>query len=143
MKVEKEDREDLARMAREATRACRAVAETRGGWKWMGYVGAALITDKGSVFTGVNLSLFCGIGFCAEHSAIAEMVKNGETRIKRIVASTSNGKVIPPCGRCRELIYQIDRDNIDTEVVLGDEHVVRLAELLPENWQDFFDQPLD
>lgn len=109
----------------------------------MGYVGAALITDRGPVFTGGNLSLFCGIGFYAEHSVIAEMVKNGETRIKRIVASTSNGKVILPCGRCRELIYQIDKDNIDTEVILGDEHVVRLADLLPENWQDFFDQPLD
>ena len=38
-----------------------------------GSVGAALLTDKGNVYTGICIDIACGIGFCAEHSAIAEM----------------------------------------------------------------------
>ena len=40
----------------------------------------------GNTYTGINVSLFCGIGFCAEHSARAEMVKNGETKSWSTVA---------------------------------------------------------
>jgi len=109
----------------------------------MGYVGAALVTDGGNVYTGINLALLCGIGFCAEHSAVAEMVRNGETRIAKIVATTAQGKIIPPCGRCRELLYQIDASNLDTAVLLADGLHRPLRELLPENWQLHFDKPLN
>lgn len=46
-----------------------------------GAVGAALLTTKGNIYTGINIEIACGIGFCAEHSAIAEMLKNRETEI--------------------------------------------------------------
>ena len=134
--------EVLIRQAVEATKKARQVAETRQGWEFMGYVGAALITDQGNVFTGINISLFCGIGFCAEHSAVAEMVKNGETTIERIVAVTAEGNVLPPCGRCREMMYQIDESNLDTAVVTGSGDKRPLRELLPHNWQKHFDKPL-
>ncbi len=42
--------------------------------------------------------------------------------------------VLPPWGRCREFIRQVDPDNIDSEVVLGTDRSVRLAVLLP-GWQ--------
>ncbi len=45
------------------------------------HVGSALLTDKGNVYTGVCIVADCGIGFCAEHAAIAEMIKNNESRI--------------------------------------------------------------
>ena len=134
--------QDLIKRATEATRACRALAPLKEGWNWMGYVGAALVTDSGSIFTGINLSLECGIGFCAEHSAIAEMVKHGETKISRIAATTEKGTVIPPCGRCRELMFQIDNDNLETVVLLGNNRVLCLKDLLPERWQESFDAPL-
>ncbi len=73
-----------------------------------GGVAAALETQAGHVYTGINLDLACGIGFCAEHSAVAEMLKARETAIRRIVAIDDEG-VLAPCGRCRELIVQIDR----------------------------------
>ena len=41
-----------------------------------GTVGSALLTAKGNVYTGINIEVACGMGFCAEHSAIAEMLKN-------------------------------------------------------------------
>ena len=83
-------------------------------------VGAALLTAKGNVYTGINIEVACGIGFCAEHSAIAEMLKNRETQIEMIVATNSES-IIPPCGRCRELMFQIDCKNLNTKVYLSEE----------------------
>jgi len=97
-------------------------------------VGAALLTTQGNVYTGVNLDVACGIGFCAEHSAIAEMLKHRETEIEMIVAINS-GNIIPPCGRCRELMFQVDSNNANTKVYLTEDKYVTLNELLPVRWQ--------
>lgn len=133
---------ELCNRAIQSTTRARQAAATRKGWEFMGYVGAALVTDRGNVYTGINLALLCGIGFCAEHSAVAEMVRNGETRITKIVASTAQGRIIPPCGRCRELLYQIDPSNLDTVVLVAEGLRRPLRELLPENWQLYFDKKL-
>lgn len=99
-----------------------------------GDVGCALLAEGGNIYLGVCIDAFCGIGFCAEHSAIAAMVTNGEFRIKKIVAVTKDG-IIPPCGRCREFICQIDEGNWDTDVIIGENKVVKLRDLLPEHWR--------
>ena len=94
-----------------------------------GSVAAALLTDKVDVFRGVCIDTPCSMGFCAEHAAIAAMVTEGQSRIEKIVAVSEDG-VIAPCGRCREFIYQINHDNLDTKVLLNDGvHTIR--ELLP------------
>jgi len=98
-----------------------------------GSVGAALVTKAGNVYTGICIDLACGIGFCAEHSAIAEMLKHRETEIKMIVAVAKHG-IIPPCGRCREMIAQVDRNNLNTLVILSERKAVRLKVLLPNLW---------
>jgi cytidine deaminase len=138
------DDDVLRSHAVEATQRARQVADTREAnyWRFMGYVGAALQTDQGNTYTGINLSLLGGIGFCAEHSAVAEMVKNGETKIRKIVATTAEGKVLPPCGRCREMMYQIDEANLDTAVIMGSAARQPLRVLLPHNWQTYFDKHL-
>ncbi len=129
--------EELTELAFRSTNECRALAETREGWEYMGYVGSALQTISGTTFTGINLYLHCGIGFCAEHSAVAEMLKHGETRIDAIVAVSAAGEILPPCGRCRELLYQVDQANRNTEVILAGDRSVTLGDLLPINWQDY------
>lgn len=98
-----------------------------------GGVAAALETATGRIYTGINLDLACGIGTCAEHAAVAEMLKSRETAIRRIVAIDEEG-VLAPCGRCRELIVQIDRRNLDCEVILPGHTKARLATLLPRAW---------
>lgn len=98
-----------------------------------GGVAAALETTSGRIYTGICLDLACGIGFCAEHAAIAEMLKARETAIRRIVAIDAEG-VLAPCGRCRELIVQVDRSNLDCEVILPGDTVARMADLLPRAW---------
>ncbi|DAB41294.1 MAG TPA: cytidine deaminase [Sulfurovum sp. UBA12169] len=99
-----------------------------------GKVGAALLSAKGNIYTGINIELACGIGFCAEHSAIAEMLKNRETQIDMIVA-TNNKSIIPPCGRCRELMFQVNRSNMNTKIYLTGDRYMTLAELLPNPWE--------
>ena len=104
-----------------------------------GHVGCALETINGAVFTGICIDVPCSIGICAEQAAIAEMLKNGETKIKRIVAVYEDGSILPPCGRCRELISQLDVYNENTIVAVDYEQEVRLKELLPERWDRKWD----
>jgi cytidine deaminase len=102
----------------------------------VGDVGCALVTDKGNVYLGVCIDTASGMGFCAEHSAIAAMVTHGEHIIKKIVAVVEDGKPIPPCGRCREFMRQIHEENSDAEVIIGKDKSVKLRELLPISWDD-------
>lgn len=98
-----------------------------------GGVGAAILTADGNVYTGVCIDLGSGLGFCAEVSAIAQMVTNRETRIDTVVAVTFD-RILPPCGRCRETMVQIDRRNLDCTVIVGEAEDVRLRDLLPNHW---------
>lgn len=100
-----------------------------------GDVGCALVTDKGNVYTGVCIDLVSGLGFCAETAAIANMITNGEYKIKKIVAY-GHDTIMYPCGRCRELIHQIHPDNLETEIIVKDEKVLKLKDLLPHTWEE-------
>ena len=100
----------------------------------VGDVGCALVTDKGNVYLGVCIDVASGMGFCAEHSAIAAMVTHGEHKIKKIVAVVENGEPIPPCGRCREFMHQIHEENLEAEVIIKKNKSVKLKELLPFTW---------
>lgn len=97
-----------------------------------GNVAAALVTVVGHVYTGVCIDTACSLGFCAEHAAVAEMLKAREAEVQMVVAVNSDGAVLPPCGRCRELLWQLHPRNADTQVVLAPDRIRRLAELLPE-----------
>ncbi|MBW2737794.1 MAG: cytidine deaminase [Deltaproteobacteria bacterium] len=102
----------------------------------VGDVGCALRTDRNDTFVGVSIHCACGIGCCAEHSAVANMITNGQTRVDTIVAVNSEGQIMPPCGRCRELLIQIDDNNRKTVIVLGPTQIISLDTLLPYRWQE-------
>ena len=99
-----------------------------------GTVGCALLSASGKVFTGISLDAACGVGACAEFGAVAEMLKSGESRVTRIMAVSNEGVVFPPCGRCRELLFQIDKLNLETEVFISANESKTLRELLPHLW---------
>ncbi|MEP6769968.1 MAG: cytidine deaminase [Acidobacteriota bacterium] len=98
-----------------------------------GTVGAAVRGVSGRIYTGICADLACGLGFCAEQAAVAEMMKSRESEIRSVVAIGRDG-ILAPCGRCRELMAQIHSGNLDSLVVVGEERVVTLRELLPERW---------
>jgi cytidine deaminase len=62
------------------------------------------------------------------------MVTLGESHISTLVAVDCDGNVLPPCGRCRELISQINPKNSDARVLLPAGRVTTLRKLLPEQW---------
>jgi len=107
----------------------------------MGGVACILITDKNTIFKGVCIDTVCGMGFCAEHTAISQMITQQEYKISKIVAVKKDDKgnvyILAPCGRCREFMYQTNKENINADVVLGKDKLVKLRELLPyKGWQE-------
>jgi cytidine deaminase len=114
-----------------ATAAALARPFTPSGDCTSGTVAAALVTTSGKTYTGVCIDTRCGLGFCAEHAAVARMLEAREANVAMIVAVTADGRIIPPCGRCRELLWQISPANQTTWVVLGTDSGCPLSELLP------------
>ena len=101
-----------------------------------GGVAAAILTDKGNIYTGVCIDTCSSLGMCAERNAIANMITNGESRIARVVAVMPDGSVGSPCGACREYMMQLDKDSGEIEILLDleTEKTVKLAELIPDWW---------
>ncbi|GKX27916.1 cytidine deaminase [Vallitalea longa] len=96
-----------------------------------GSVAAAIESESGKIYTGVCIDAPSSMGFCAEHSAIAAMITAGENRIVKCISVYRDGSIFPPCGRCREFIFQIHKDNYKCEVMVAKDKVVTIKELLP------------
>ncbi len=105
------------------------------GDRLFGDVASTLVTRSGNRYSGVCIDTGSGTGFCAEHAAISAMVTAGDYAIAKIVAVWRDDSdrlyVLPPCGRCREFIRQVDESNLETEVVLRRDSSTPLSELLP------------
>lgn len=99
-----------------------------------GGVGAAVITKKGSIYTGVCIDTDCSLGMCAERNAISTMITNGEFEIEMVVAVDKKGNVLPPCGACREFMMQL-KNSSDIKVLVDNKGtVVQLRDLVPYSY---------
>lgn len=102
------------------------------------HIACALRTIGGKQFLGLHISSNIGVGsICAEAAAIAESLKEGSPAIERIVAvrhtfaSKESIEVVPPCGRCRELILEYGPNAfVIVKGPLGPV-LVHIAQLLP------------
>ena len=107
-------------------------------------VGAAMRTRDGRIYTGVNLDAYLGrMAVCAEAVALGRAVTEaGETGIETIVAvrhpdpSDSDRAivVVSPCGSCRELIWDYDRNARVIVPGANGPALVAIAELLPNKY---------
>ncbi len=95
-------------------------------------VGAALLTESGKVYDGVNVeNAAYPTTMCAERVAVFKAVSEGERRFTAIAVVTSNGGT--PCGSCRQVLAEF---GVDTLVVIADDagRIVQeatVADLLP------------
>lgn len=101
---------------------------------WVGDVGAAVEAEDGQVFTGACIGGHLSV--CAELGAVSQLVASTAPTITRIVAvwrDPADGAlhIIPPCGRCRELLRVISQRNLEATVILGPGHTTTLRDLLP------------
>jgi cytidine deaminase len=113
----------LARAARE-----QAVA-TYSNFK----VGAALETAEGVVVTGCNIeNATYGLTVCAERVAIFKALSEGHRRFTRLAVVADTGEPTPPCGACRQIIWEFCGD---IEVILANlqqrDARHRVSDLLP------------
>jgi cytidine deaminase len=105
----------------------------------MGDAVCVIESKNEAIYCGVSLIVSGNVGFCAEQGAIAEMIKDGETVIKRALIIDKFHHILPPCGKCRELISAINRENKNAEFYVSSSQTVVLYELLPYDWKDIKD----
>ena len=133
----------LGTAEQELIAAAKAAIKQRYRDDWQ-EVGAALRTRSGKIFTGVNLDAYLGrMAVCAEAVALGRAVVDlGDDGIDLIVAvrhpppqeKDQTVAVVSPCGACRELIFDYDR-NARVIVPSGKSPaVVPIAELLPNKY---------
>jgi cytidine deaminase len=96
-------------------------------------VGAALETDTGEVVTGCNVeNATYGLTMCAERVALYKAISDGKALFTRIAVVADTDNPTPPCGSCRQLLWEYCGD---IEVILANlsqvKRRMRLSELLP------------
>jgi cytidine deaminase len=134
----------LTRADQELIAAATAAIEERYRYDWQ-EVGAALRTRSGKIYTGVNLDAYLGrMAVCAEAVALGRaLVDLGDAGIETIVAvrhpdpeeKNQTVAVVSPCGACRELIFDYDR-NARVIVPQGKlAAVMPIADLLPNKYR--------
>ena len=102
-----------------------------------GCVSAAIESSSGKIYTGVCIDTACGLGMCAERSALVSMISSGESHVRKVLCIMPDGRSGgTPCGACREYMMQLDRDSGDIEILLDLDvgRTVRLRELIPDWW---------
>jgi cytidine deaminase len=103
-------------------------------------VGSALETDDGEVITGCNVeSASYGLTVCAERVAIWKAISRGKRKIKHIAVVADTEELTPPCGVCRQIIWEFGGD---IPVILanlkGKTETVQMKELLPRAFDTKF-----
>ncbi|ORE05562.1 cytidine deaminase [Rhizopus microsporus var. microsporus] len=70
-------------------------------------VGAALLSDDGTVFTGCNVeNASYGAAICAERTAFVKAVSEGHRKFTALAVSTDQEEFVSPCGICRQFISE-------------------------------------
>ena len=96
-------------------------------------VGAALESPGGIITTGCNVeNASYSLTVCAERVALVKALSEGVTAFTRIVVVADTDSPTPPCGPCRQLLWEYAGD---IEVIIANTRTTlgsyRLAELLP------------
>ena len=102
-----------------------------------GEVSAAIMSVSGKIYTGICVDTCSTLGICAERNAIFNMLTNGESEIKKVLAVLPDGKTGAPCGACRELMVQLMPEKYKSVEIMLDydsEKIITLGELTPEWW---------
>jgi cytidine deaminase len=103
-------------------------------------VGAAIEAEDGTVYGGCNVeNSSYGLTMCAERSALYHAVARGARRFRRVAVVAATAGLTPPCGACRQVLWDLCGD---IEVILfnlaGERESFRLSELLPRAFDATF-----
>jgi cytidine deaminase len=114
-----------------ATRARRARLKAHAPFSRF-KVGAAL-RGRGRVFTGCNVeSASYGLTMCAERVAAGKAISEGISRFDAIAIVTDQARLTPPCGACRQVLWELCGDIwVHVANTRGESKTMRLSELIP------------
>jgi cytidine deaminase len=103
-------------------------------------VGAALETDDGQIIVGSNVeSASYGLTVCAERVAVWNAISQGKRKITRIAVVADTEELTPPCGVCRQIIWEFGGD---IPVIFANLHdkfeTVQMKDLLPRAFDTKF-----
>jgi cytidine deaminase len=96
-------------------------------------VGAAIEDDQGRIFTGCNIeNASYGLTMCAERVAIFKALSEGSRKFTRIVVAADTNNLTPPCGACRQILWEFCGDARLTLVNLeGQRDDMQLSDIFP------------
>ena len=103
-------------------------------------VGAAVSDETGRIFTGCNIeSASYGLSMCAERVAVFKAVSEGSGKLTRIVIVADTDMLTPPCGACRQILWEFCRD---AELLLanltGKQETMMLNQIFPRPFDASF-----
>ena len=101
-------------------------------------VGAALRSTSGRIFSGCNVeNASYGLTMCAERVAIFKAISEGERGFSALAVVTDADSLTPPCGACRQLIWEFCGDIPVTIANLkGQTDVMQMRDLFPRPFDD-------
>jgi cytidine deaminase len=108
-------------------------------------VGAAIEDETGAIYTGCNIeNASFGLTMCAERVAVFKAISEGASRVIRIAVVTNAESLTPPCGACRQILWEFCGN---AELILanlaGARQTMRLGELLPRPFDaSSFEKPV-
>ena len=97
-------------------------------------VGAALEDLDGRIHTGCNVeNATYGLTVCAERVAIFKAISDGERKFDAIAVVTDTDTLTPPCGACRQLIWEFCGDvPVVMSNLQGKIETLRMSQLFPK-----------
>jgi cytidine deaminase len=103
-------------------------------------VGAAIEMEDGEIYTGCNVeSASYGLTVCAERVAIWKAISEGKHKVKNIAVVADTKELTPPCGVCRQIIWEFGGNVPVTLANLnGGRETVEMKELLPRAFDTKF-----
>lgn len=103
-------------------------------------VGAALEDEQGRVFTGCNVeNATYGLTICAERVAVFKAISEGARKFKRIAVAADTDVLTPPCGACRQILWEFCGDAEMTLINLhGKSETLHLKDLFPRPFDASF-----
>jgi cytidine deaminase len=103
-------------------------------------VGCVLEDEHGHVYTGCNVeNATYGLTICAERAAVFKAISEGAGKIVQVAVVADTNKLTPPCGACRQILWEFCAD---AEIILanlaGSHEIVTMKELFPRPFDASF-----
>jgi cytidine deaminase len=103
-------------------------------------VGCALEDEHGNIYTGCNIeNATYGLTLCAERVAVFKAVSEGAGKLKRIAVVADTENPTPPCGACRQILWEFCGDaELILENLAGKRETLTIKQIFPRPFDASF-----